>query len=82
MHLLNPSVRTQETIHRRGFPDVSRNAAKLDVDQERQSTTMGTRQTTPSLAQETEVVARQTDRLPQRNQLLNQGQLREDQQIT
>jgi anti-sigma regulatory factor (Ser/Thr protein kinase) len=50
MNLLNPSMRTQETIHCRGFPDMDRYAAKLDINEERQNATTGTRQTTPSLA--------------------------------
>jgi hypothetical protein len=50
MHLLNPSMRTQEMIHRRGFSDMRRYTTKLDVDQERQNMTMGTGQTTPLLA--------------------------------
>jgi hypothetical protein len=61
---------------------MSRYSTKLDIDQERQNTTLGTRQMTPSLAQEPEAEARRTDRLLQTNQTLNQGQVGKDQQVT
>ena len=82
MHLLNPRVRTQETIHSRRFPNMVWNATKLNVDQERQDTTLGTSQTAPTLTQEAEVESRRTDWLPQLNQTINQGQFGEDQQVT
>jgi hypothetical protein len=82
MHLLNPSMRTQEPVHGRGFPDMNRNTAHLNIDQRRKKTTLSTGKTVPAFAQKPETDTGSTDRLPQPHKMIHQSKLREDHKIT
>ena len=81
MHLLDPSMRTQEAIHRRSLPDVGRDSSELNIKQKRQNACMSTSQTIPTLAQQAKTEPRLMDWLLQPNQMINHGHVGEDQQV-
>jgi hypothetical protein len=74
-------MRTQEAIHRRSIPDVGRDSSELNIKQKWQNTCMGTSQTIPTLAQQAKTEPGRADWLLQPNQTINQGHVREDQQV-